>query len=243
MYTITVTNGEAGDDEVSVDLMITVAGPPMTYEFSDPVMYIPEALGSSQKFTVMVMDANGNVPDFDHPDAMDAEIVVLGVEGSYVTGRGANNSASFDEETGIATFTIFAPVGATQGRTVLIQVRVDDEVVATHTVMFGEDPDPEPDMELGDAMNAMATVNDDGSVSLSWTAGANATRHWVAGARQNDDGTFDTSVTVWSMADSDSSHMVAAEDLASGNWVFTVIAGDADGWGSWATPFAEATVN
>ena len=47
-------------------------------------------------------------------------------------------------------------------------------------------------MELGDAMNAMATVNDDGSVSLSWTAGANATRHYVAGARKNDDGSYDT---------------------------------------------------
>ena len=36
-------------------------------------------------------------------------------------------------------------------------------------------------LELGDAMNLMATANDDGSVTLSWTAGANATHHFVAG--------------------------------------------------------------
>ena len=150
-HMITLTSSE--DDVEDLVLTVTVAGEPVSYEFDNPAMYIPLALGSSQMFTLMAMDANGNVPDFT--DADPAEIVVLGVEGSYVTGRDGNN-AKFDAETGQATFTIFAPVGATQGQTVLIQVRVDGAVVASHTVMFGEAP-----MMPGMPMNVAPMAGDD----------------------------------------------------------------------------------
>ena len=71
---------------------------------------------------------------------MDAEIVVLGVEGSYVSlavgGQQQRVLRRGDRHRPASPSS--PPWDATQGQTVLIQVRVDDEVVATHTVMFGE---------------------------------------------------------------------------------------------------------
>ena len=189
MYTITIDNGRTGDAKVSQDLTVFVSGPPVTYELSDPAMYIPTMLGSSQTFTLIAMDENGGVPDFS--EAEDAEIVVLGVEGSYVTGRDGNN-ADFDMETGEATFTIYAPVGATQGQTVLIQVRVDDEVVATHTVMFGMAMDmtmADTDTSLQDIPDSSIDVtnNANSSITVNWMGGDNADSFIVVAAELGSD--------------------------------------------------------
>ena len=186
-YTITVTNGESGDDEVMQELAITAAGPPVTYEFDNPAMYIPATLGSSQMFTLMAMDENDNVPDFS--DAKDVEIVVLGVEGSYVTGRDGNN-AKFDAETGQASFTIFAPVGATQGQTVLIQVRVDGAVVASHTVMFGmamEAADTDTSLQDIPDSSIRVTNNANSSITVNWMGGDNADSFIVVAAELGSD--------------------------------------------------------
>ena len=184
MYTITIDNGRTGDAKVSQDLTVFVAGPPVTYELSDQAMYIPAMLGSSQTFTLIAMDENGGVPDFS--EAKNAEIVVLGVEGSYVTGRDGNN-ADFDLETGEATFTIYAPVGATQGQTVLIQVRVDDEVGATQTVMFGVAPTM-PGMPI----NVMAEAASDTEITVSWESPADDGGSAVTGyVLQSKTGTMD----------------------------------------------------
>ena len=108
------------------------------------------------------------------------------------------------------------------------------------------------DTTLGDAseLTGTRTVDDaDGAITveLSWTAGANANIHWVAGARKMADGTYDTSVGngYWSRADMDGSHSVDTTGLNSGIYVFTVIAGQladdgTENWDStWVTPFAE----
>ena len=106
------------------------------------------------------------------------------------------------------------------------------------------------DTKLGDASGLMGTVDDsDGAITveLSWTAGANANIHWVAGARMIADGTYDLSSgnTYWSRADMDGSHSVDTTGLNSGTYSFTVIAGQladdgTENWDSaWVTPFAE----
>ena len=106
------------------------------------------------------------------------------------------------------------------------------------------------DTTLGDASGLTATVDDSDpgiTVELSWTAGANANIHWVAGARKMADGTYDTSDGnwYWSRADMDGSHSVDTTGLNSGTYSFTVIAGqladdDTENWDSaWVTPFAE----
>ena len=243
-------NAQLGDYEIEVSgggqrttVSITISGDAENFALGGP-MYI--SLGGSAAYTLTATDSAGNSPAGTtcvnvllRAQDSDPSDVSIKKESS-----GTCEDASQLKGNGTITFTVFAPVEAVEGSRGRIAVLSDNTEVASHSVIFGEElMTPEPEPMLGRAMNLMATANDDGSITLSWTAGANATRHWVAGARQNDDGRFDISVFVWSMADSDSSHMVAAEDLASGNWVFTVIAGDADGWGSWATPFAEATVN
>ena len=105
------------------------------------------------------------------------------------------------------------------------------------------------DTTLGDASELTGTVDDaDGAITveLSWTAGANATTHWVAGARKIADGGYDTSDgnLYWSRADMDGSHSVDTTDLNSGTYVFTVIAGQltedgTENWDSAWTPFVE----
>ena len=243
-HMITVSTSELDkDDEPIADatVTITVAGTPESLSVSadSGTNYI--ALNSSADFTVSAADMLGGIPYFDRDSDDRNDKVTVSVQPVDALVVGTDNAGQVELDAyGEATFTVFSSLDASQGDAGRIIVRSGD-LQYILPINFGEEVPPAPP-ELGDAMNAMATVNDDGSVSLSWTAGANATRHWVAGARQNDDGTFDTSVTVWSMADSDSSHMVAAEDLASGNWAFTVIAGDADGWGNWA-PYGMATVN
>ena len=59
------------------------------------------------------MDVNGNVPDFKAgKNNVPERIVVLGIEGSYVTGTFTVNKAwSWTTTPAKASFTIFAPVG------------------------------------------------------------------------------------------------------------------------------------
>ena len=74
---------------------------------------------------------------------------------------------------------------------------------------------------------------------LSWTAGENATIHWVAGARLDANGQFDLSNQVWEMAGAEDMHTVDMSGKATGDYVFMVIAGQRDDststttWSAW----------
>ena len=196
-YTITVSTDGEDDTTVEQVLTIIVGGPPMNYEFVEPVMYIPAVLGSSQKFTIKVTDVGGNVPDFGDDNTV--EVVVLGVEASYVTGRDNSNNVELDADTGEGTITIFTPVGATQDQTVLIQVRVDDEVVSSHTTMFGTAP-----TMPGMPMNVMAMATSHDMITVSWESPADDGGSAITGyVLQSKTGTMDfmtiaaSSAEVW----------------------------------------------
>ena len=78
-----------------------------------------------------------------------------------------------------------------------------------------------------------------GSVTLTWTPGANAERHWLAGVKQSDRSQF----AVWAAAANTDSHTVT--DLEPGaTYIFTITAGRGEGdsrqWSAWA-PWATAT--
>ena len=95
------------------------------------------------------------------------------------------------------------------------------------------------DMTLGNAMNLMARQGSDpGDVVLTWTPGANATVHWVAGFRIVDGGIDPDFSPIWHSASAAGSHTVNAP--TAGDYVFAVIAGrtKSDGtteWGRWMT--------
>ena len=77
------------------------------------------------------------------------------------------------------------------------------------------------------------------TVLLEWTAGADATNHWVAGARVNDDDTLDLDNSFWQVPDSNSRAVLDMSDKAAGNYQFQVIAGLHDSaagttmWSAW----------
>ena len=80
-----------------------------------------------------------------------------------------------------------------------------------------------------------------GSATLTWTPGANATAHWIAGIKQSDP----YQLAVWSIADAIGTH--TATGLESGaSYIFTVTAGRGEAaatqWSPWA-PWVFATPN
>jgi hypothetical protein len=104
-----------------------------------------------------------------------------------------------------------------------------------------------PDTTLGDAIGLMMveTDIDPGTIELTWTAGANANVHRVAGARKNDDGSFDLTDQVWELVEGNMQNSFTVDgnalNLSPGTYLFAVIAGQRDdsgqttAWGStWA---------
>ena len=90
-----------------------------------------------------------------------------------------------------------------------------------------------PPMELGAAMDLTAMANDDGSITLMWTPGDNATHHFVSG----------NSSAVWEFGSGMSSHTVSPDKLVSGTeYTFYVISGrfmEADD-GTWPGEWSSA---
>ena len=231
------TDQENGDGDAIDDVMlsITVAGPPHSYDVEGP-MYIP--LGGSGTFTVTAMDEIGGLPHFTTAAAVTTErpqnnlvnVFVADVPSGNVRGLASGNNLELDEDTGMGTFTLYAPRDAGQGEVARIFVSSGDSEVAL-TVTFGETVMMMPPMELGAAMDLTATANADGSITLMFTPGTSATHHFVSG---------NVSV-IWEYADGMNMHTVSADQLTSGmEYKFYVLSGQweemADGrWeGMWA---------
>ena len=85
---------------------------------------------------------------------------------------------------------------------------------------------------------AAAPGDTPGSITLTWTPGANAAVHWIAGIRQDDP----HNLAVWTIADAMGSHTVSGLE-AGATYIFTVTAGRGEGdgrqWTAWA-PWASA---
>ena len=78
-----------------------------------------------------------------------------------------------------------------------------------------------------------------GTLVLRWTAGANATRHWVAGIKQSDWDAGDFSNLIWTAASGRDMHTVSGLDSGA-EYVFAVAAGRGDEWSAW-TALARGT--
>ena len=156
-HTITVSSDE--DDVADVELTVSVAGPPTQYMFVDPVDNIE--LGGRAMFTVQAYDENDGIPHLiteagdDKNDTV--EIVVPDIAESLVRGSELLNGVlTLDKDTGMGSFTIYAPANVTAGSTARIFVSAGD-VEITHTVTFG-DPDATPDPMERDEFTADYTV-------------------------------------------------------------------------------------
>ena len=98
---------------------------------------------------------------------------------------------------------------------------------------------------LGAVSDLAATAGDaPGTVTLTWTPGANAAMHWVAGVKRSDLSDF----AVWAAADAMGSHTVSGLE-AGATYIFTVTAGRGEGdgrersaWAAWATAIAAAPI-
>ena len=172
-YTITVSTG-AGDDLVEQVLAITVSGPPVSYSLVDPAATIALGAGSSQEFTVSARDVNGSVPFFGDDNTV--EVIIRGAGPNDVFGLEAGNLLTLDADTGEGTFEIFTPLGAEDGDEAQILVRTGGEVKARHTVTFGEAVAPMPMLTAPTDVTATA---DAGTVTVTWTDGADALGHLV----------------------------------------------------------------
>ena len=171
-YTVTVSTG-ADEAKVEEVRTITVGGPPVDYSFVEPAANISLGAGSSAKFTVKAVDDNGNVPDFGDDNMV--EVIVRGAGPNDVFGL-ENNLLELDEDTGEGTFEIFTPINAVDGQMAQIIVRTTDGVQAAHAITFGEAVVPEPKLTAPTGVTATA---DAGTVTVTWTDGADALGHLV----------------------------------------------------------------
>ena len=174
--TVSTTAKNADDEDVGdVTLTVSVAGPPTQYMFVDLVDNIE--LGGRATFTVQAYDANNGAPHFSKNDAdmytdNTVEVVVPDIAQSLVRGSELLNGVlTLDADTGMGSFTIYAPANVTAGSTARIFVSAGD-VEITHTVTFGDPGAMPPTDPMDDMFTAMYTVMADspssGMVEVSW---------------------------------------------------------------------------
>ena len=165
-YTITITNGRSDDDEVSQELTITVAGPPMEFTVEPMETHIP--LRSRATFTVTAMDEMGGAPAFTTSGAGRNDVVQI--DAPYGDVRGAmvdsDDVLSLNTETGMGTFTYTLPRDAQQGEVFSIFIG-QGEMQVEVMVTAGMEP-----TAPGMAMNVMAEATSHDMITVTWDSPA-----------------------------------------------------------------------
>ena len=173
MYTLSVQ--DRAKKATAEMISITVSGPPKNYAVTG-AMWIP--LDGEKAYTVTATDENGNIP-VEPSDGYEVTIRVRGQalkQADDVVGL-TNSMVSINPAKGTGTFTILAPVEASQGDSATIRVIVNDVVQDTMTVYFGDAP-AMPDMP-GMPMNVMAEATSDTMITVTWDAVMDATSYMV----------------------------------------------------------------
>ena len=214
MATITVTATDIADATATQDIMVTVAAAntaPMAVGMIAPVTVTEGQMSDA-------MDVSGYFSDADTGDTL-----------TYTAMSDMTSYATVSVSGSMLTITGVAPGSAT------VTVTATDTAgdYDMQTIMVTVDA---AEMTLGNAMALMATQGEDpGDVTLTWTPGADATVHWVAGVRIVNDAIDPNFTPIWHAATGDGTHTVNAP--TAGDYVFAVIAGrTSDGtteWSSW----------
>ena len=173
-HMIEVSTGLKGkdDDDEDVDiadvmLTVTVAGPPTSYMLVEPLETIE--LGGSGRFTVQAYDKGMGIPHFTMTDgAYDntVSVVVPDIAASLVRGLD-NGMLELDMDTGMGSFTIYAPGNAMDGQTARIIVGSGD-TETTHTVTFRGTTDPGTGDDLT-APTGIVVSKLNNTITVSWT--------------------------------------------------------------------------
>ena len=239
-YTIVLSDGRSGVSSPAADRELTfmVRGRPAMYTLDGPVVggsaSTRISAGQIGSFTVTATDANGNAPYFPNgEDAEDVFIVVSGDAGSVDLLRVTNGKVTLNSQ-GTATFQVLVKDNAASGN-----IRVTAVGLGTATASKSVAIGPVAPLVAGVPSGMSATASVTGStaaVTLTWTPGANATRHWIAGIKQADWTAGDFSNVIWGEASSSSRHTVANLEVGQ-EYVFTVTAGNTTGWSAWAPLF------
>ena len=209
MATITVTASDPGELYAMQTIMVTVMTPNMAPmagdDVADQMVYVGAMVEVQSNFSDPDEDMLSYTATSDMMDVATATVDSAGM----VTITGVAE--------GMATITVTA---SDPGELYAMQT-----IMVTVMMM--------PPMELGAAMDLTATANDDGSITLMWTRGDNATHHFVSG----------NSAAVWEFAGGMSSHTVSIDKLVSGTeYTFYVISGrfmEADD-GTWPGEWSSA---
>ena len=231
-YTLVISDGRTGGTGVAdKELQFTVRSRPTQYTLTGPDRIEAGNLGS---YTVTALDANRELP-YLPTEVKKVGVVVLG-GGAYVSTLlvEADGTVMLNDQ-GEATFTVVAALNTPPGTSVNIAISGVGADPVSRTVAIGPMLDP----KVPSGLAATSTASADGrtaAVTLTWTAGAGATRHWIAGIKQSELDARNYANVIWTPADSAAMHMVP--NLAAGEeYVFTVAAFDGTTWSDWAPLF------
>ena len=139
-----------GDERDIDDVMLTVnvAGPPAMFSIEGPMSI---DLSGSGTFTVTATDAMDQEPYFKDPASRMVSVFIQGLTPGNLRGLSSTGMLELDAETAMGSFSIYAPPGTAHGSTVRIFVSEDD-MEASHTVMFGGNRAPMAEGSIADQM-------------------------------------------------------------------------------------------
>ena len=139
-----ITYSSSEDDVEDLVITVAVAGSPDSFMISGPELIAPNGSGM---FTIQAYDEEMSIPHFamDDPDTNADEsddmvaVFIQGLAPGNTRGVSPSGIVDLDEDTGMGSFTVYAPPGVSQGQVVRIFVATGDMEVM-HTVMFGTAP-------------------------------------------------------------------------------------------------------
>ena len=233
-YTLVITAGERSNSSGPVadkEIEFVVRGRPTMYTLTGPDQIGP---GEIVEYSVKATDDAGGLP-YLPADVQDVGVVLLGAT-EYVQTIHVTDGAVTLNALGEASFNVVAATDTPAGSNLIIAIAGVGADPVRKEVSIGPKA-----LGVPTGLTLQTVADDTGTVTLSWTAGANSTRHWIAGIKQEDWDANDFSNVLFMEASSQTGHTFM--DLEGGKvYVFTVTAGNAAGqWSDWA-PLQRITV-
>ena len=233
-YTLVISDGRRNADGSVADKEIefTVRGRPTMYTLTGPDQIGP---GEIVEYSVKATDDAGGLP-YLPTDVQNVGVVLLGAT-DYVQTIHVSNGSVMLNALGEASFNVVAATDTPAGSNLIIAIAGVGADPVRKEVSIGPKA-----LGVPTGLTLQTVADDTGTVTLSWTAGANSTRHWIAGIKQEDWDANNFADVLFLEAMSQTGHTFTGLDGGK-EYVFTVTAGNAAGeWSDWFTPLQRITV-